>query len=398
MGITGNLETMQLSELLQWLSQSKKSGTLVIDDSRVEKKVFFRQGRVISSSSSDPQEYLGQFMVSRGHITSEELTGAIQMQQKTGMLLGKILVSIGAIEEREVHRLLQIKAEESIYDIFAWEEGQFEFLDGELPTLEMIPISLDVTGLVMEGARRVDEWNRIRTVIPSADAIPVSLVDDLGSNPDLAAEERRVLSAVDDRSTVSEVQERAHATEFFACRVLFRAVEAKRVKVIPAPWEGRSLGSPLTGEGAEAGAAGAGAAAASSATGTGTVTVTGQMLFDAAGPLLESNDYEAALRHLRAARELEPTDRALKKAVDEAQEKVRTALQKAGVKPTAVPTLTTSLEELTTSQLSRNEGFVLSRINGSYDIGAITKISSLSELDAMLAFWRLQRAGHVELR
>ena len=226
MGITGNLKTMQLAELLQWLSQSKKTGTLVIDDGEVEKKIFFEEGKVISSASSNPQEYLGQFLVSRGHITNEELTGAIQMQEKTGMLLGKILVSIGAIEEKEVHRLLQLKAEESIFDLFTWEEGSFEFLDGELPEMKMIPISLDVTGLVMEGARRVDEWSRIRGVVPSADAIPVTLVDDPADAEMFASEERRLLSAIDDRSTVDQVRERAHATEFFACRVLYKAVEA----------------------------------------------------------------------------------------------------------------------------------------------------------------------------
>ena len=201
MGITGNLETMQLAELLQWLSQSKKTGTLVIDDDAVEKRIFFRDGRIISSASSDPREYLGQFMINHGHLTDEELTGAMQMQERTGMLLGKILVSIGSIDEKEVHRLLQLKAEEAIFDIFSWPAGNFEFLDGELPSQEMIPISLDVTGLVMEGARRVDEWSRIRSVVPSLDAIPVTLVDDPAANESLRAADRRVLAEIDDRST-----------------------------------------------------------------------------------------------------------------------------------------------------------------------------------------------------
>ena len=240
MGITGNLETMQLAELLQWLSQSKKTGTLVIDDGSVEKRIYFRDGRIVSSSSTDPREYLGQFLVSRNLITEEELTGAIQMQEKTGMMLGKILVSIGSIEEAQVHRLLQVKAEEAIFDVFSWPEGRFEFLDGELPTQEMIPISLDVTGLVLEGARRVDEWSRIRQVVPSMDAIPVTLVDAPETAEKLSDLERRVLAEIDDRSNVDEIRERAHATEFDACQVLWRAVQAKTVKVIPAPWEGRA--------------------------------------------------------------------------------------------------------------------------------------------------------------
>ena len=51
MGIVGNLKTMQLEELLQWLSQSKKNGTLQINNGKVEKKIFFKDGRIISSAS-----------------------------------------------------------------------------------------------------------------------------------------------------------------------------------------------------------------------------------------------------------------------------------------------------------------------------------------------------------
>ena len=52
MGIVGNLRTMQLEELLQWLSQSKKTGTLEIDHGKIEKKIFFKDGLIVSSSSN----------------------------------------------------------------------------------------------------------------------------------------------------------------------------------------------------------------------------------------------------------------------------------------------------------------------------------------------------------
>ena len=390
MGITGNLETMQLSELLQWLSQSKKTGTLVIDSGTVEKRIFFDQGRIISSASTDPKEYLGQFMVSQGYITDEELTGAIQMQEKTGMMLGKILVSIGAIQEEDVHSLLRLKAEESIFDVFTWSAGSFEFLDGAMPQYEMIPISLDVTGLVLEGARRLDEWTRIRRAVPSMDAVPVSIVDDLMDvTRTLPPGDLQVLREIDDQSTVQDIRDRTHSTDFFVSRVLFEAAQAKRIKVILPPWKGRVPG--------ERPAVAVAAAAAPAASSDGGGDITAEALIAAARPHLDAARYEQALRHLRAARALEPHDRDVKQAVEEAEAKIRAALQEAGVKPASIPKLERSLEELTTSQLSRNEGFVLSRINGSYDIGSIIKISSLPELDALVAFWRLSEAGHVSL-
>src|SRR4030095_9863677 len=101
MGIVGNLRTMQLEELLQWLSQSKKNGTLEIVNGKVEKKIFFKDGRILSSASNKPEEYLGHFLVSHGLITEEQLIRATRLQETSRMLLGMILVSQGALAEED---------------------------------------------------------------------------------------------------------------------------------------------------------------------------------------------------------------------------------------------------------------------------------------------------------
>ena len=142
-------------DLLQWLSLGQKTGTLVVTNKAVEKKIFFKSGRVISSASNDPREYLGQFLMSHGYISEPELMKGMQVQAESGILLGKILVMIDVIGEEELVRLMRLKAEEEIYDIFLWNDGEFYFLDDELPQQEMIPLQVDVTGIIMEGTRRV---------------------------------------------------------------------------------------------------------------------------------------------------------------------------------------------------------------------------------------------------
>ena len=82
---------MQLGELLQWLSLGSKTGTLLIDGHGVEKRVYFQDGRIASTSSSDQREYLGHFLVSHGFITEEELKMAMEVQEESQILLGKIL-------------------------------------------------------------------------------------------------------------------------------------------------------------------------------------------------------------------------------------------------------------------------------------------------------------------
>ncbi len=385
MGIVGNLKTMQLAELLQWLSQSQKSGTLQIQLGGVEKKIFFREGRVISSSSTRPEEYLGHFLVSHGFISDGNLTIAIQQQKKSGMLLGKILVEGGAISEADLHRLLRLKAEESIYDVFSWSEGDFKFLDDVLPEHPMVEMNLDVTAIILEGVQRVDEWRRIRGLIPNADVIPVAVAELDGRHLD--PDRRRILDYVDDERTVGEIQRETHLTEFQVCRVLFEQYNANRLKLV------RPRGIASTN--VEATAAPVVSAAAASAAANNGGPVDAMALLNAAKTYLAASDWEPALRHLRAARALDPDRKEIQEALTAGEKKIRDEVERSGVTLASIPKLARKMEELTAIKISPQEGFMLTRINGSYDIQSIVKITPMPQLDALLVFWKLQTGGHI---
>jgi hypothetical protein len=368
MGIVGNLRTMQLEELLQWLSQSKKNGTLEIVHGKTEKKVFFKDGLILSSASNKPEEYLGHFLVSHGLINEAQLNRAVELQEKSRTLLGMILVKNGAIAEKDLARMLRLKAEESIYDIFSWAEGDFRFLDDVLPESAMVPMRMDVTGIVMEGVQRVDEWRRIRQVIPDEQMIPVAIVD-LSTVPDLGPGDRRILDLVDDQLTIEEIREQTHATEFQVCKLFFDQYQAGHLKLVKL----RSGGG---------GAAGALTAAA---------------LIEAGRALLKDGDFDASLRHLRAAKALEPDNQEAGQVLTQAEKKIREYIEKAGVTLGSIPQVTATMEQLTSSQLSPSEGFMLTRINGTYDIQSILKITPMAQLDALMLFWKLAQTGYIRL-
>jgi tetratricopeptide (TPR) repeat protein len=385
MGIVGNLRTMQLEELLQWLSQSKKSGTLEINSGKVDKRIYFKDGRILSSSSSKPEEYLGHFLVSHGLISEMELSKAIELQEKTRTLLGKILVTTGALRENDLHRMLRLKAEESIYDVFSWTEADFRFLDDVLPESAMVPMSLDVTAIVMEGVQRVDEWHRIRQLIPSQEAIPVTVreLDIENARP----AERRILELVDDQRTIEEIRLQTHSSEFHVCRVLFEQHRLGTIKVVKPRWSSAPPdgGAPTDGGGPSPGTTTAAIAATLSAT----------ALLEAARLYLEQQSYEAALRHLRAARSLEPENREVQAAMTEGEKQIRQEIERDGIKLAAIPKLAATMEQLTSAKISPQEGFMLTRINGTYDIQSIIKITPIPQIDALMVFWKLAKAGHI---
>ncbi len=157
MSITGNLRTLELAELLQWLSQGTKTGVLLIENDTLQKKIYFDAGKIVFSESNNPYEHLGSFLIRERLIDEATLARAVKLQESTQILLGKVLVTLGSISEEELHDILRRKTEESIYELFSWEEGDFKFVPDEVPGQAGIPLRLEVTNLVLEGLRRLDE-------------------------------------------------------------------------------------------------------------------------------------------------------------------------------------------------------------------------------------------------
>jgi uncharacterized protein DUF4388 len=368
-GITGNLKTMQLSELLQWLSLGQKTGTLLIEGHGVEKRIYFQNGRINSSSSSDQREYLGHFLVSHGYITEEELKMAMEVQEESNILLGKILVMINAISETDLLRLMRKKAEESIYDVFLWEEGNFEFVDGELPDLKMVPLSLDVTGIIMEGLRRFDEWRRIRLRVPDDKVIP-QIVRPLELS-ELSEREKLIVPYIDGARSIEEIALQTHNAEFSVARMVFEGLRTGSMGLIETP-AAVKVAAAVEGMESEA------------------------ERFYQKGVQTLRDDPQSAYRMLKVASDLDPSDGRTTEALRDAERLIKANLEKDGVKPTSIPELAIPVEDLTGRTFSPQEGFVISRINGQWDVKSIMKISPMKELDVMMIFQRMLKTGVIK--
>jgi hypothetical protein len=95
----------------------------------------------------------------------------------------------------------------------------------------------------------------------------------------------------------------------------------------------------------------------------------------------------------KAAHELDPADGRTAEALREAERAIKDALGKDGVSGEKVPELAMPLQALTTRPFTPHEGFVLSRINGQWDVKSIMKISPMKELDVLMIFQKLSKDG-----
>jgi hypothetical protein len=374
MGIAGNLKTMEFSELLQWVQQGTKSGTLVIDSGNVEKRVMFQKGRIIAAASTDPKEYLGHYLVSHGFLDESTLADAMERQATEKMMLGKILVGMEAISEADLNRMLRLQSEETIYDVFTWTEGDFRFLDDELPEYPLVPLRLDVTGVVLEGVQRLDEWKQIRQLVTSSLMVPVAV--GVLEAPEDEPQARLVLEAVDDDRSIEDIVLHLHTSEFKVSRVLFDQARAKKLKLVRPRGSSPSSGSAILDSNG----------------------IDVSSLLQAAAGFLRRDEFEEALGYLRAAQNLEPQNGTVKENMQRVAEAIGERLEEAGIRDSAIPKLARPLAELTQLELSPHESFILSRINDSYDVRTVVQICPVPPLDAQLAVWRLYQAGHIKLQ
>jgi len=363
-GLSGDLRTIDLPEVLQWISRGQQTGTLEVERGSVRKWIAFKSGLIYSSASNDPREHLGQFLVREGFITEEQLFEALLRQEAEGWPLGAILVKDGKLSQDQLRRVLKEKAEEAVYDLFLWVEGAFTFKDGEVPAKMSVHLSLDVTAVILEGARRADEWSRIRKAIPSTRAT-FRVIGRGGEDP----LEQRLLELAAAGRTFAGIAIEVRRSDFKTASLLYGLVQRGVLAVqspagIDRPSDTVTAIAKLLAQGQKA---------------------SGKREWDDA-----ANAFEAVLLLDRLNVEAKKGLLAVKVS----------RLQPAPAPPVpldAVPKLTRELASLTGESFDPIEGFILSRINGTWPVRAILKLCPVPEAEARQTLARLVQRGVVSL-
>ena len=356
MGLKGELATMGLEDIFQWLAVGKKTGILEIKGSSHTKRVSFADGKVTSVWSSDPRDYLGQFLLASNRITEQQLTEALAAQEDENQVLGKILVNRNLISEAEIRRMVQTKTEESIYDTFLWGVGTFEFHDNRLPDQKTVLISLEVTGIVLEGARRVDEWKVIRQTIKGEDAVlgPVSEV--IADMLPLSIEDADVLFRLDEHKTIGQVMQELRRSEFILSKHLHEMLDRGMLRIIDS-------GGHLN-------------------------NATHAQLMKAKG-LMEKEKLQEAQSELRRLLQQDPKIQEASRMLEEVQHK----LEDQNLDQDQVLELALSMDELMQTHLESSEAFLATRVNGVWSIRDVIAGSPFPPEECLAIFAKLIRRG-----
>lgn len=227
MPIEGALQELSIHDVFQMLDLSRKTGALRVTSALRDNEgtVLFDRGRVISASIRSNPTPLGMMLVRAGRITDEDLAAARRLQSGGDpRRLGDILVACGAIGARELERQVRLHIEMVVFDLMSWHEGFFSFEErGVSDAVVEAAVHVSTESLLMEGARRIDEWSRMADRLPNVAVVPelATVSDQHTTLLDLLPNEWEVLAAINGRTDLRGIAANLGRSEFDVAKVVY---------------------------------------------------------------------------------------------------------------------------------------------------------------------------------
>ena len=236
MALKGNLRDFSTTQLLNLINLARKTGTLTIQHNGDSAQLSFREGKLIYAfMGEDTQNHLAQILHDAGKL-SEEQARIIQLRAKgtSDKQLGHMLIQRGHITQSDIIQSVRQSVLDTVYRLFTWGEGLFRFDANTLPSPGHITIPIDLESVIMEGSRRLKEWEILQEELPDLD-ISLRFTDHPDArlrNINLTVEEWRVVSFVNPRNSIHQIARANNLSDFEIRRIVYGMLQAGLVEIV----------------------------------------------------------------------------------------------------------------------------------------------------------------------
>jgi tetratricopeptide (TPR) repeat protein len=228
MAIKGSLKEASLPDVIQLLGLGRRTGCLALADRQNFGTIYFDEGQIVYASIVNRRDRLGDLLLRAKRISPEQLNAAVDAQALAReRRLGEILVEQGALSSEELNEYMRVQIEDAVYYLFTWSTGTFNFEAGVNPEQQDFLVRLNPEYLLLEGARRVDEWSLIQKKIPTFDLIFSVDLGHVGqSDVTLSSSQLQILPLLDGSRDVQQVVEDSGLVEFECGKALYGLITA----------------------------------------------------------------------------------------------------------------------------------------------------------------------------
>ncbi len=221
MSLKGNIEDFRLTSILQMLNYEMRTGKLIIRFSDNFIQIFLYEGDIIYATETRETNRLGDLLKEAGYISQAILDDCLALSHNNNAKLGKTLVTKGYISLEKLNEFIMRQAENTVYNALLSEFGEFEYNDTVINLDGAYDFKIDTMFVLLEASRRIDELKILKEQIPGESSIP-KIADSTGGNVEasLDVNERRLLSAINGKSTVRQIFDKSGFDDYESYKTL----------------------------------------------------------------------------------------------------------------------------------------------------------------------------------
>jgi hypothetical protein len=235
MALKGNLRDFSTTQLLNLINLARKTGTLEIAAADTQARLCFKEGKLVYATLDGKKDHLAVMLHQAGKIT-EEQARTIQTQAggKSDKELGLLLINANYVSQQDILGSVRSHILNNVYPLFTWPEGTFRFESNVLPFEDRITVSIDLENVIMEGSRRLKEWERLQDELPNLD-MALKFADRPGANMrniSMSVEEWRVVSFINPRNTIRQIAQYNNMSDFQIRKIVYGLMQAGLVELV----------------------------------------------------------------------------------------------------------------------------------------------------------------------
>lgn len=255
MALKGRLQDFNLTQLLNLVNLARKTGTLSIEASGQQAQICFREGKLVFASAGAQDGHLAQVLYKAGKLTQDQTRMILSRAGTTNdKRLGMMLIEAGHVTQDDILRSVRLYTQDVVFRVFTWSDGTFRFEPNVLPPEDRIAVPLNLENIILEGTRRVKEWEELQDELPNLD-MALRFTDRPDArlrNINLSVEEWRVVSYINPRNSIRQIAKANNVNDFQIRRIVYGMLQAglvelvrpEGVEVAPAPRPATSAPAP----------------------------------------------------------------------------------------------------------------------------------------------------------
>jgi len=235
MALKGNLRDFPITQLLNLIKLAKKTGTLIVDGPTDSVWVYFRDGRLAYAQMGQEENGLCGILYKANKLNASQYRAILERSGKmSDKALGLMLINANYLSQSDILSSLQAHYCNLVHRLFAWKEGYFRFENDLPPPEDRIAIRLGLENLIIEGSRRMQEWEQLQDEIPSLD-MALKFTDRPGTNlkkVNLSVEEWRVVSYVNPKNSIRRIARTIKMDDLDIRRIIYGLLQAGLVELV----------------------------------------------------------------------------------------------------------------------------------------------------------------------